>query len=277
LNASGAWSDEVAAGLKPGLSQKVLKLKGAQLVLKLPEELKDWGMMAINRAKEPIYCVPMRGLHIVGLNRTPYQREADSVVAERDEVNWLLGELNYLMPKLNMTRDDIQFTMAGLQPITFDPKELHGSRSIKIHDLAADGLENILTLTGGPIMTYRQVGRDLAKAVARRITPSNSARTINFNASDRTRAILASQTRPAAGQIPADLLHQIAVHEQPANLADILFRRTGQAWNPGQARDLARQTAEKVAKPLGWDAARITHEVAVFEDYLDQKFSDHHS
>lgn len=275
LNVSGAWSDQVTSQLKPDMPQKVLKLKGAHIALKLPDEFADWGMIAMNRVKEPFYCVPNRGLHIVGLNRVPYERDASGVIADVDEVDWLLGELNYLMPKLGVIRSDIHYTMAGLQPITHDPKEAHGSRAIKIHNLESEGYKNLLTLTGGPIMTFRRVGRDLAKAVSKRISPSGKSQALSAGASDITKALHAGRNNSHDIQASSEIMRQIAENEQPNGLADVLFRRTGIAWNEGQGRAQVEEVAEILAAPLGWDKARTGREIQIYREHLDNDFSDY--
>jgi len=275
LNVAGAWSDQVAEDLNLDASQKVLKLKGAHIVLQLPPEFSDWGMLAMNRAKEPLYCVPNRGLHLVGLNRVPYEQDASGVVAEEDEVDWLLGEINYLMPKLNVTRADVKYTMAGLQPITFDPKEPHGSRAIKIHDLEKEGLKNVLTLTGGPIMTHRQVGKDLANAVGKRLSPSQPPQKLSSEVSETTKKLNDTRGQNRSIQYSKEILQKIAIEEQPANLADVLFRRTGIAWNKGQGREIVEEIAEILAGPLNWDEGRTKKEIQNYLTHLDNEFSNH--
>jgi len=275
LNVGGAWSDQISQHFKSDLPQKVLKLKGAHIAVQLPPELSNWGMIAMNRVKEPLYCVPNRGLHLVGLNRVPYDKDASGVRAEEDEVDWLIGELNHLMPSLGVTRSDVKFTMAGLQPITFDPNEPHGSRAIKIHDLKSNGFKNILALTGGPIMTHRQVGKNLARAALKRINPSLPAKSLSKYASQTTKDLHATRGQNRSIQANSDLLKRIATEEQPTNLADILFRRTGIAWNKGQGRDQLEEIADVVAEPLGWDEARTKLEIQSYLDFLDQDYPDH--
>ncbi|MGO1117593.1 FAD-dependent oxidoreductase [Rhodovibrionaceae bacterium A322] len=277
LNVAGAWSDEVARDLSPetDFTQKVLKLKGAQLVVQLPEELSDWGMMAINRAKEPLYCVPLRGRHIVGLNREPTTEPADSPVARKDEVDWLLAELNFLMPSLDLTRKDICMTMGGLQPITHDPREAHGSRAIKVHDLAKEGFPNVMTLTGGPIMTHRQVGRDLADSVSARISPSCKAKAASYTASPATLALNGLRGPEGTTHLSPELIQQLAHEEQCCHLEDLMFRRAGLAWNPDQGQAELAQVAQEAGKTLGWSESRLKEEESAYRKLLEREFSGH--
>jgi glycerol-3-phosphate dehydrogenase len=67
----------------------------------------------------------------------------------------------------------------------------------------------------------------------------------------------------------ADLRHS-AENEQPANLVDLLFQRTGVGWTATMGRDAARQAAETVADVLGWDKDRVDSEVSAYHAHLEK-------
>jgi len=50
----------------------------------------------------------------------------------------MLAEINIVIPKLNLTRQDVHYTYAGIQPISWDPKDPKGTRQIRILDLSTD-------------------------------------------------------------------------------------------------------------------------------------------
>ena len=52
--------------------------------------------------------------------------------------NSLLAEINLVIPKLNLTRQDVHYTYAGTQPVSRDPKDPKGTRRIRILDLSTD-------------------------------------------------------------------------------------------------------------------------------------------
>ena len=92
----------------------------------------------------------------------------------------MLSEINFAIPKLNLTVKDVHYTYAGIQPVSCDPKDPKGTRQIRIHDLGDEGFPNMLMLTGGPIMTYRIIGSDWRDAVAKRIRPSGAAQELSY-------------------------------------------------------------------------------------------------
>ncbi len=83
-------------------------------------------MMAINSENETLYCLPWKGMHYIGPTRTPYDQDLDSVVCTQKEVDWMLSEINLVIPKLNLTRKDVHYTYAGIQPVSCDPKGPQG-------------------------------------------------------------------------------------------------------------------------------------------------------
>lgn len=249
LDLAGAWVDRVIAKSAIEVQPKCLGLKGIHIAVRLPDAFTDWGLFAYNSIGEPLYCLPWRGMHYIGPTRTPFDDDAAGVVATDQEIDWIIGETNRAIPKLGLGRDDVLFTWAGVQPVTYDVHDAMGNREIKIHDLEADGLPGIFALTGGPIMTHRHVARRLVAAVAKRRAPSGPPREPNFESDD-----------PTAERSARD--------EQPRNLADLLMRRLGVGWETDQGLALARPVAEAAAPHLGWSAARIDAEVAAYKAHL---------
>jgi len=271
-NTTGPWADHVTSRLIGSHSQRVVGLKGIHILVHLPEELADTGLMAINRENETIYCLPWKNMHYIGPTRTPYRGNLDDVVASEVEVDWLLGEINHVMPKLGLTREDVRYTWAGIQPVTFDPKVPKGTREIKIHDLSSEGFPNMLMLTGGPIMTYRIVGHELADEVSRRIEPSGKAQALSFHPSDVTQNIALETKGFSLDGISSVTLKQIVETEEPSNLVDLFFHRTDMGWDHDQGRSRVKSSAEIMAQVLGWDEARSQREIRLFYEYIAHAF-----
>jgi len=65
------------------------------------------------------------------------------------------------------------------------------------------------------------------------------------------------------------LVEQCVRDEQPRSLGDILMRRLGLGWMPGQGLALARPVAEIAAPRLGWSQERVDAEVAAYKIHLN--------
>lgn len=172
LNLAGAWVDEIIKKTNTKIASKCSGLKGIHIAVQLPAEFAEWGVFAFNSIREPLYCLPWHGMHYIGLTRIPFEGDAAGVNATDQEIDWMISETNRCLPKIAIRRSDILFTWAGVNPLTSDPESPLGSREIKIHDLANDGLPGILALTGGPIMTHQRIAKRLVNKISRHLSPS---------------------------------------------------------------------------------------------------------
>jgi glycerol-3-phosphate dehydrogenase len=276
LNTSGPWGDRLKRRLTGNTKGRMVGLKGIHILVSLPEELTGWGMMDINSENETIYCLPWNGMHYIGPTRTPYDADLDSVVCTEKEVDWMLSEINLIAPKLNLTRNDVHYTYAGIQPVTCDPKDPKGTRQIRIHDLGDEGFPNMLMLTGGPIMTYRIIGSQLADAVAKRIRPSGSARALSYFPSAVTGQLYKDKMGHCKGPINADILEKIVEEEQISNLGDLFLRRSEMGWDMDQGRALLESVATIVAGILGWDDTQLQEQLCSYLGHIERRFPSHH-
>lgn len=270
LNLAGAWVDNVITTTGSNTAAKCIGLKGIHIAVRLPEEFSDWGVFTYNSLGEPLYCLPFRGIHYVGLTRTPYEGDIAGVSATNREIDWMISETNRCFPKLALTRNDVLYTWAGVNPLTRDLEEPLGSREIKLHDLASDGLPGMMTLTGGPIMTHRRVARELTKEILDRLTPSNSPKKLEYRG---TQTMFDQNHEGDVDNITkvfAAEVERCAREEMPASLADLLMRRLGLGWEPDQGIDHARSIAEIAAPHLGWSEARIEDELVAYQAHLKQ-------
>ena len=268
LNLAGAWVDDIITNTGKPVEPRCTGIKGIHISVRLPDEFTDWGLFAFNSIGEPLYCLPSNGMHYIGLTRTPFDGNISDVSATDQEIDWMIAETNRCLPQLAITHDDILFSWAGVNPLTRDPEDPLGSREIKIHDLATDGLPGMLALTGGAIMTHRLVANRLLRAVSSRVAASGLAQDLNFQAINTCGEQNADRIESDAFSISTATLKRCARDEQPASLADLLMRRLGAGWSSDQGLALARRAAEAAAQDLGWSKARIDAEVQAYEGHL---------
>lgn len=269
LNLAGAWVDKVIASTGSNQAPKCRGMKGIHIAVRLPEEFSDWGVFTYNSIGEPLYCLPFRGIHYVGLTRTPFDGDVADVTATNREIDWMISETNRCLPKLELTRRDVLFTWAGVNPLTHDPQEPLGSREIKLHDLEQDGLPGMMTLTGGPIMTHRRVARKITKEIQKRLTPSGDRRELQYSGAT---TIFDSKDADRADELGKAFTTEVlrcVRDEMPANLSDLLMRRLGLGWEPDQGIDQAREIAEIAAPHLGWSNSRVDDELIAYQTQLD--------
>jgi glycerol-3-phosphate dehydrogenase len=242
LNLAGVWIDDVLQDARRGAGRKIFGTKGAHVVVQLAPECRDLGIATLNSLGLPFYCIPWRGMHYFGPTETPYEGDHDRVTVTADEVAFLLGEANRLLPSLKLTSEDGIMTWAGVRPLTYDEAVPFGNRSRVIHDLDAEGLPDALAMTAGPVMTHRSAGRELTERVGRRVRPSGPPARANYAAS-----------AAASSDI-----------EQATSLSDLLFRRRGVGWSGPPSPDDLDAAGAELGAALGWDDPRRAREIAGF-------------
>lgn len=270
LNLAGAWVDEVVTRTGSNTAPKCAAMKGIHIAVRLPEEFSDWGVFTYNSIGEPLYCLPFRGIHYVGLTRKPFTGDVAGVSATNHEIDWMVSETNRCFPKLSLTRSDVLFTWAGVNPLTFDPEEPLGSREIKLHDLAEDGVPNMMTLTGGPIMTHRRVARKIANEFQKRLIPSGERRELQYSRAPTIFDHDGTGKTDELAQLFSTEVERCARDEMPTSLADLLMRRLGLGWEPDQGAGQARAVAEIAAPHLGWSKSRIEDELVDYHALLNR-------
>jgi glycerol-3-phosphate dehydrogenase len=176
VNASGAWAGQIAA--MAGCEVAVLPGKG--IMIAMNHRLVN---TVVNRCKLPAdgdILVPIRTVCVIGTTdvRVPDPDAAEVTQAEVDE---MLEEGEKLVPGFRNAR--ALRVWAGVRPLFEDTKRDFAdtrdvSRSHTLLDHAArDGVEGLLTITGGKTTTYRLMAEVTVDAVCAKLGVERSCRT----------------------------------------------------------------------------------------------------
>ncbi|QCS48645.1 glycerol-3-phosphate dehydrogenase [Picosynechococcus sp. PCC 11901] len=179
VNTSGPWVDEVcqlgrAAGeAKPiGTEQKMGGTKGSHIVVD-PFPGAPQAALYVEAASDnrPYFIIPWLGKYLIGTTDLKYIGSLDHVKADNDEIDYLLAETNRVLPSAQLSRADIRFTYSGVRPLPYVGDKKPGSitRSHILFDHSPEGARNLISLIGGKLTTYRQVGEEMVDLVYRKL------------------------------------------------------------------------------------------------------------
>jgi len=258
---AGTWIDGVVGTTTP----LIRGTKGAHILVRMPGAYRGYGISSLHRGGHPFYLLPSHeDVFCFGPTETPFEGDATDVQATDEEIDFLIGEANHMLPGRRLTRRDVELTWAGVRPLTWDPGLPMGNRLRKLHDLGERGMPGVLAMTAGPVMTHRSAGRMVLDAVARRLPPSARRgvprhRPFEFARGDNARSL--SEVRP---EVTAADVENAARREHARSLADILIRRVGLGGRSHLARADVEAAARIAAPVLGWAEDRIAQEVAAF-------------
>lgn len=170
VNAAGAWATWVAAMAGADLPVKVDK--GTMVVLngRLVDRL-------VNRLRPPSdgdILVPHRSATLLGTTSGP--GSLDHIRATEEEVEKLMAQGNRVMPGMYSARAVRAY--AGVRPLLAgggDGRE--ASRTFRVVDHTGDGVDNLISVVGGKLTTYRLMAEKASDAVMERLGRSTACRT----------------------------------------------------------------------------------------------------
>ncbi len=218
INAAGPWVDAVLKPHAPAAQKRHIGgAKGSHLVLDpFPGAPKDVVYYESRTDGRLVLIIPWGDRYMIGTTDKKFDEDPDTAVADAAEVEYLLGEVNALIPRANLTQSDILYTYSGVRPLPFVPaqSEWKVPRSHVIHDHGPD-CRGLLSIIGGKLTTYRSLAEetvdDVFRRLGRKVPPCTTAKALfpgaRVNDADGYRAELAQNT--AASRMTVDRLVDI--------------------------------------------------------------------
>lgn len=178
INTAGPWIDQVCqqgrkAGQKSpiGTKNKNGGTKGSHIIVEqFPGAPGSTLYVEAKSDGRPFFIIPWLGKYLIGTTDLPYKEDIDNIKADNSEIDYLLQETNNIIPTANLGRDEVKFTYSGVRPLPNSEGKKPGSITRKhiIFDHRPEGVNNLLTLIGGKLTTYRNVGEEIVDAILKR-------------------------------------------------------------------------------------------------------------
>lgn len=167
VNATGPWIDEVRNLDHAKKNKKHLRLtKGIHIVLDQKKLPLDQALYFDTQDDRMVFAIPRDGKTYVGTTDTFYDGDPIAPVANKEDVDYLLGAISYIFPDLSISAEDVESTWAGVRPLIYeegkDPSEI--SRKDEIWT-APSGL---MTISGGKLTGYRQMAEEIVDRIVKK-------------------------------------------------------------------------------------------------------------
>lgn len=182
VNTAGPWIDHVCnlgsqAGNKNpiGNDKKNGGTKGSHIVVdNFPGAPGSTLYVEAKSDGRPFFIIPWLGKYLIGTTDLPYKEDIENIKADNAEIDYLLQETNNVIPTANLRREDVKFTYSGVRPLPNSEGKKPGSITRKhiIFDHRQEGVDNLLTLIGGKLTTYRNVGEEMVDGILKRMKRS---------------------------------------------------------------------------------------------------------
>ena len=182
INTAGPWIDQVCQRGKKGGQQAVIGdgkknggTKGSHIIVEeFPGAPGSTLYVEAKSDGRPFFIIPWLGKYLIGTTDLVYKDDIDNIKADNDEIDYLLRETNSVITTANLKRDDVKFTYSGVRPLPNSEGKKPGSITRKhiIFDHRKEGVNNLFSLIGGKLTTYRNVGEEMVDAIFKRMKRS---------------------------------------------------------------------------------------------------------
>ncbi|GGM05149.1 glycerol-3-phosphate dehydrogenase/oxidase [Nakamurella endophytica] len=171
-NVAGPWIDRALAAegvpVQPRLNGGT---KGSHLIVDpFPGAPTDVVYYESRRDGRLVLIIPWMGRYLIGTTDIRFEDDPSTARCDIGEAEYLLGEVNALIPEAHLSLDDVLFTYSGVRPLPYVPDTAESSvpRSHVLHDHADTGIRGLVTVVGGKLTTYRQLAQDAVDDIFRR-------------------------------------------------------------------------------------------------------------
>lgn len=164
VNAAGVWAAEIQR-LAGTQTFTVAPAKGVHLLVR--EEAFDSETGILGRAEDSVIILrKWYGHWLLGTTDTPYAGDMTKPTAEKEDIDYLLRNVNRLLRR-PLERGDLIGTFAGLRPLLAPAANGGGDTSALSRDHAVmEAPAGLVTVVGGKYTTYRIMARDAVDACA---------------------------------------------------------------------------------------------------------------
>lgn len=170
VNAAGPWVDilRLKQQSEESLKKRLHLTKGVHLVVKRDKFPITQSVYFDETIKgRMIFAIPRAGVTYFGTTDTNYSGSLDDIKVEDDDVDYLLAAVNKMFPDVQLKREDIKSSWAGLRPLIHQegksPSELSRKDEIFVSE------EGLISIAGGKLTGYRKMAERVVDKVMQKL------------------------------------------------------------------------------------------------------------
>ncbi len=164
VNAAGPWVDKLRQ-INKSLDQKHLILsKGVHIVISHERFPIKQSVYFDAPDSRMIFAIPRGKATYIGTTDTSYEGDINHVVANSEDVDYLIGATNRVFPTLNLNKNDVISSWAGLRPLIHE--EGKSTSEISRKDEIFESPNGLLSIAGGKLTGYRKMAEKIVNLVA---------------------------------------------------------------------------------------------------------------
>jgi glycerol-3-phosphate dehydrogenase len=305
INAAGPWVDQIFGKNKS--PRLIGGTKGSHIIVAPFAGAPQTAIyVEAETDRRPFFIIPWNQKYLIGTTDIPFEGDPDEARIGSGEIDYLLHETNRVLPSANLTREQILFAYSGVRPLPFTTKR-EGQSVTRRHFIRAHPeLDNLFSIVGGKLTTYRSLSEQAVDAVFKKLgreapgcktdrepLPGAGAPDLEhfnqlspFSAVTNNRLLrvygvrsslicklverepsLAKVFDEETGAVAAEVVFAFK-HEFAKTLSDCLLRRTMVGLNSTCGLTAVEAAATIAQQYLGWSEARVKQEIAGYRNVI---------
>lgn len=202
VNATGAWSNMMAADGVPERAPRLRQLRGSHLVLPASRVPLTQAVSLLHpRDGRPVFAFPWEGVILVGAADADQDEAPDAPAhVTRREFDYLMEALHAQFPQLALGDADVVATFASVRPVV-DAGNKGAPRSEKREHFVWSE-PGLVSVAGGKLTTFRSIALDVLRHVAQQIP--------GWQLRSERGPVFARVAVPARHDLPSAVLRRLA-------------------------------------------------------------------
>jgi glycerol-3-phosphate dehydrogenase len=173
LNAAGPWVDLLLEKAGAGSAQLIGGTKGSHIIVApFPGAPSCAIYVEAETDHRPFFIIPWNGNYLIGTTDTRYDGDLDQVRIRPEEIAYLVGETNRIIPGADLSQDKILFTYAGVRPLPFTGDKGEAGITRRHFIRRHPQVTNLFSIVGGKLTTYRSLAEEAVDLVFKELGKS---------------------------------------------------------------------------------------------------------
>jgi glycerol-3-phosphate dehydrogenase len=168
INVTGPWADRLTGDAS---SKRLIGgAKGSHIIVDRFPGAPDSAIYVENESDgRPYFIVPWNGMYLIGTTDLRYSGDLDSVIANDDEIDYLIRDTNRVIPGGGLRREQVRYAYSGVRPLPYveEGAEAAITRRHIVHDHEPD-VHGLISIIGGKLTTYRNLAERAVDLVMRK-------------------------------------------------------------------------------------------------------------
>ncbi|PYZ94025.1 glycerol-3-phosphate dehydrogenase [Salipaludibacillus keqinensis] len=166
INAAGPWVDELREKDHSKKGKYLHLTKGVHIVIDQSRfPLKQAVYFDTEGDGRMIFAIPRGNKAYIGTTDTHYLEDIASPQMTEKDMSYLIDAANYMFPSVNLTRNDVESSWAGLRPLIHEEGKSASEISRKDEIFLSDS--GLLSIAGGKLTGYRKMAERIVDMVGK--------------------------------------------------------------------------------------------------------------